>query len=562
MADRPSVTLKINAVGGAGAVDQLDDVAAAQDKVADATADAAKAAAAQGDAGAKAESKLKKLWEGLKAGAGAAAGAAAGLAGMAVTLKGELTPETQTAVAGLQGLSGVLAAFGPVGALASVAVSGVAAALAAFDETAIQTAGDVDNLLTKAIKQLNDNIQTTETRANKAVDAVKRVGIAKISDFAVLDAAEMAKTVRLTDELNRANQRAAEIGDLLTDVEQRRAALDARTGPGQTVDARQAVNDELRAELATQQDIIAARQLDIRLTREVAEARLAGNSATPRSTGPGAPRIDYEAEANAASRAAIEAAQAVRADRESDIYAQLSALDALKRDAVAAAAQVQAAWSAAWYGDQITQAITAGADAQQDAIRGIEASAAELMGIYDGLTTGVSDFGKAAGEGFAAAAVSAAIYGGSLKDAANQALQAATVTAATEALIATAKGLGYLAAGAFGYAPGLAAAKASFAAAATGGVIAGGAAAGAAATGGFGGGGGGVGSLGPDAGGPPTALDRPAPAEAPQDREFFINLNSGAGGSKPLSRGDAGAIAGALVDIFRPGGLRLEARRA
>jgi hypothetical protein len=566
VADRPSVTLKVNVAGAGAAAAQLDEIAKAQANVADATADAAKAAAAQGDAGAAAQGKLSKLWAGLKEGAGAAAGAAAGLAGMAVTLKGQLSPETQTAVAGLQGLSGVLAAFGPVGALASVAVSGVAAALAAFDGAA-EEAYEPTRTLSEEFRALGGNASFLAKAMGPAIVelqrfAAERERLAKTRDASVgifgvpieqvpeqwgaaaqamqgaVDETSKALAVaqakidafvanREKTDQNFYNRRLKELYEV--SAKRRRAVAEAKDGLRQVVDALKAQSAPLGPELPP--------------------------GGLQASRGGGARAADD----SIAQSVAFFTRQAEMA--QANLVGAFTAAAAVAEQDAARVAEASAA-AATQYSAQVAQAIAAGASAQQDAIRGIEQDAARLIGIYGDLTTGVADFGKAAGEGFAAAAVSAAIYGGSLKDAANQALQAATVTAATEALIATAKGFGYLAAGAFGYAPGLAAAKASFAAAATWGVIAGGAAAGAAATGGFGGGGAGgagPGSLGP--GGSPSALDRPAAAEAPQDREFNINFAAGAGG-RPLSRGDARAVATALIDIFATGGLRLEASRA
>lgn len=552
MADRPSVTLKVNVAGAGAAAAQLDEIAKAQANVADATADAAKAAAAQGDAGAAAQGKLSKLWAGLKEGAGAAAGAAAGLAGMAVTLKGQLSPETQTAVAGLQGLSGVLAAFGPVGALASVAVSGAAAALALFDDNTELATVTGEGFLDKALKPMIEAMVTIADKADAATSSVKRMQVATQSEFEIFTPAEVIRADRLRVLIAENTLAVQTLGREVEQYERKAGAL-AADGSSVWSPQTAAIQEQAKAlQLAADKASTYRFELDDlqrkAREREAGPAAPAARSAAPRAV-----------DSSIADSVAFFTRQAEMA--QANLVGAFTAAAAVAEQDAARVAEASAA-AAAKYSAQVAQAIAAGASAQQDAIRGIEQDAARLIGIYDDLTTGVADFGKAAGEGFAAAAVSAAIYGGSLKEAANQALQAATVTAATEALIATAKGLGYLAAGAFGYAPGLAAAKASFAAAATWGVIAGGAAAGAAATGGFGGGGAGgagAGSLGP--GGAPSALDRPAAAEAPQDREFNINFAAGAGG-RPLSRGDARAVATALIDIFATGGLRLEASRA
>ncbi|RPJ60785.1 MAG: hypothetical protein EHM24_26940, partial [Acidobacteria bacterium] len=155
-ADIPRIKLEVEVVGAGGTVDDLGKVAAAQDAVADS---AEKAADAIGDAGKAADAsggRLSKLWEGLKAGAGAAASASAGLAGMASTLRGDLSESNKQAVAGLQGLSGVLGAFGPVGQLLSTGISLAAGAIATFGDAA-EEAYEPTLTLAEEFKALGDN---------------------------------------------------------------------------------------------------------------------------------------------------------------------------------------------------------------------------------------------------------------------------------------------------------------------------------------------------------------------------------------------------------------------
>ena len=223
----------------------------------------------------------------------------------------------------------------------------------------------------------------------------------------------------------------------------------------------------------------------------------------------------------------------------------------------AADAQAQA-----FYSGMLDSAIAAGTAAQVDSLRAIAAEAEGVAGVYDTLTGALQSFGTTAADSFASAAANALLFGGSLGEMVNEVTKALALQATVEAIKATALGLGYLAAGLFGYGPGLAAAKASFASAALWGGIAAGSAGIAAATGGLSSGGGGGmsnGGTGPS----PTDMGRPRERDpGPVDREFNINLASGAGGARPLSRGDARAVAGALVDIFAQGGLRLETSRA
>ena len=561
-ADIPRIKLEVEVVGAGGTVNDLGKVAAAQDAVADS---AEKAADAIGDAGKAADAsggRLSKLWEGLKAGAGAAASASAGLAGMAATLNGDLSEANKQAVAGLQGLSGVLGAFGPVGQLLATGVSLAAGAIATFGDAAEEATGQVDNFVARSLKALQDNMQTTEDRANAAIASWRRVQAASESDFELFTPEELAKRTQLTNELNEAKLKAEKIGRPLEAAALRRLEVETETGI-KAVSVRSKANAELSAELATQRDIIDMRAKDLVLLREVAEARKAGAApvaAPARGGGPRPPdwRAVYQGEVDAA----LAASEAIRRDRETDIYQQISAADALAKGIAAAATQAGAAWSQSWYSQQIDSAIAAGTAAQVDSLRAIAAEAEGVAGVYDTLTGALQSFGTTAADSFASAAANALLFGGSLGEMVNEVTKALALQATVEAIKATATGLSYLAAGLFGYGPGLAAAKASFASAALWGGIAAGSAGIAAATGGLSSGGGGGmsnGGTGPS----PSDLGRPRERDpGPVDREFNINLASGAGGARPLSRGDARAVAGALVDIFAQGGLRLETSRA
>ena len=559
-ADIPRIRLEVEVVGADGTVDDLGKVAAAQDAVADS---AEKAADAIGDAGKAADAsggRLSKLWAGLKAGAGAAASASAGIAGMAATLNSDLSEANKQAVAGLQGLSGVLGAFGPVGQLLATGVSLTAGAIATFGDAAEEATGQVDNFVTRSLKALQDNMQTTEDRANAAIAAWRRVQAAAESDFELFTPEELAKRTQLTNELNEAKLKGEKLGRPLEEVALRRLRLEAETG-AQVVDMRGEANAAAAAELARQRDIIDARKTDLDLLRQVAEARRAG--ATPATAparggarAPAGPDPEQlEAEAHAARQRLAMGFQAFDAERKAATEAARAQMAAYSTFAADAQAQ-------AFYSGTLDAAIAAGTAAQVDSLRAIAAEAEGVAGVYDTLTGALQSFGTTAADSFASAAANALLFGGSLGEMVNEVTKALALQATVEAIKATATGLGYLAAGLFGYGPGLAAAKASFASAALWGGIAAGSAGIAAATGGLSSGGGGGMSNG---GQGPTSGDHGRPRErdpGPVDREFNINLASGAGGARPLSRGDARAVAGALVDIFAQGGLRLETSRA
>ena len=161
----------------------------------------------------------------------------------------------------------------------------------------------------------------------------------------------------------------------------------------------------------------------------------------------------------------------------------------------------------------------------------------------------------ASAQSYASAALSAALYGGSVSEAINATARAAFVEGTVGALGALAKAAVFSIINPPGVAPMLAAAKMYAAQAAVAGAIA-------AGTGGITGGGGGGGGAGSTAITEPTPADFGEPEQRErQDSEMFINFASGQSG-RPVSRADAGAIVGALVDLARSGGYRLEARRA
>lgn len=151
----------------------------------------------------------------------------------------------------------------------------------------------------------------------------------------------------------------------------------------------------------------------------------------------------------------------------------------------------------------------------------------------------------ASAQSYASAALSALLYGGSVSEAINATARAAFVEGTVGALGALAKAAVFSIINPPGVAPMLAAAKLYGAQAAVAGAIA-------AGTGGIAGGG----------GGGSTAINEPTPADfgeperrKREDSTIYANFASGQGG-RPLSRADARAVIGALVDIAREGGMR------
>jgi hypothetical protein len=217
--------------------------------------------------------------------------------------------------------------------------------------------------------------------------------------------------------------------------------------------------------------------------------------------------------------------------------------------------------------DRLVSLMLARADAniaiakmQADAESAISASlAAERQATFGRMSAAAEGFGAS----MANAAAATIIFGEGFAVVAQAALEGLAVQAGGEALMEGARAVAAFATYLFNpfNVAALASSKTHLVAAAGFAAIAGGAALGANALG-TGAGGGGAGAAG--AGAPPASFGAEQPAvQEPQSREFFINLGAGSGASgRPLSRGDAGAIIGALVDIARTGGMRLEAPRA
>jgi hypothetical protein len=568
-ADIPRIKLEVEVAGADGTVDDLGKVAAAQDAVADS---AEKAADAIGDAGKAADvsgGRLSKLWAGLKAGAGAAVSASAGIAGMAATLNGDLSEANKQAVAGLQGLSGVLGAFGPVGQLLSTGISLAAGAIATFGGSA-KEAYEPTRTLAEEFKALGDNASFMAKAIGPMLAELDRfaVALAKLEQAGELSRGIFGVPIEEVPEQWGAAAQAAQ-GRLSETLD----ALKAAQRDIDILQARRTTTDQnyYNNTLKALEDESAARRRNVQIARDalnqVAELYKKANAPlgpelppgglpAPRTGGPRGPSAEQlETEAHLARQRLAREYQAFDAERKAateSARAQMAAYSTFAADA-----QAQA-----FYSGMLDSAIAAGTAAQVDSLRAIAAEAGGVIGVYDTLTGALQTFGTLAADGFASAAANALLFGGSLGEMVNEVTKALALQATVEAIKATATGLGYLAAGLFGYGPGLAAAQASFASAALWGGIAAGSAGIAAATGGLSSGGGGGmsnGGTGPS----PSDLGRPRERDpGPVDREFNINLASGAGGARPLSRGDARAVAGALVDIFAQGGLRLETSRA
>lgn len=183
------------------------------------------------------------------------------------------------------------------------------------------------------------------------------------------------------------------------------------------------------------------------------------------------------------------------------------------------------------------RAVSMYADSMGDAIRKAEQQRAAQVQMTEAMT--------ASGQAYASAALSALLYGGSVSEAINATARAAFVEGTVGALGALAKAAVFSIINPPGVAPMLAAAKLYGAQAAVAGAIA-------AGTGGIAGGG----------GGGSTAISEPTPADfgeperrKREDSTIYANFASGQGG-RPLSRADARAVIGALVDIAREGGMR------
>lgn len=553
MSKQPEVVIKVSTEGAAEAAADFDKVAAAQEDVAAAADKAGAAAAKSGDAAAGGASKWSKLVGGLKAGAGAAAGASAAFAGVAVTLGTGLSESTKVAIAGMQGVAGVLSVFGPLGQLAAAGVSLAAAGVAMFGKDTEFAAVQGEGFIERALKPLIAGFKSTEDAANEASGAIKRVGMAAATDRSIFSPAAMVARTAALDAYNRRFEEHATLYEQAAALERdlSRARADAPAGTT-VISGRQDELDRLNAEIVDIGDELSARKFDLDAARAQAEKIASGAGSGDVAAKPGGPaKAKLDAQGNF---------HALMLDAASRFEDAKLAIAAHYRGLAEAETQAET--------DRLASLLLARADAniaiakmQADAESAISASlAAEREATFGRMSAAAEGFGAS----MANAAAATIIFGEGFAVVAQAALEGLAVQAGGEALMEGARAVAAFATYLFNpfNVAALASSKTHLVAAAGFAAIAGGAALGANALG-TGAGGGGAGAAG--AGAPPSSFgaEQPAAAAEPQSREFFINLGAGSGASgRPLSRGDAGAIIGALVDIARTGGMRLEAPRA
>lgn len=526
----PRIYIEFVADGADGVTDAIGDVSDGLDDVTKSGDKAAKALDGTGKAADKAQTRGQKLWATMKANAGAASGAAGGFAAVSAILNSDMSPAAKTATGVAQGLAAGLNALGPIGQLAGAGISALSSFLIPLID-GMDKAYEPTYSLTEQLERFGNGasfaaqtvgkmIQGFEDASKEAERLKTSLDAGTASIYELYTASEVLRLSNTGSEIKELRKeldlRGEAVKQFLATGEEGAAAFDKLLGAGTSEKALKLGNDRL----AQLRETVKFRLEGMKLDEEMAKKRLEDPEKKK-----GKPVEFPKVEAFVRS-SKLMFDNLLGSFENGLIQGQQDALRS------AEALLQRTGWMEDFANEAINAQVEAASLDQIMHLQEIESSAAATIGIYDDLSASVSSFGAAAADGLATAAASALLYGSSLKDLVNEQLQALTMQATVEAIKATATGLGYLAAGLFGFGPGLAAAEASFASAAVWAGIAGGAAIGAAATGGFGKGGAGD-STG--SGREPTARDLGGPAAgAAAAGPTTLNVNWVANG--PMTR--------------------------
>lgn len=549
MANRPTLDIRIGAqdAGGADALREVRDLQGqVRDEIRDTGAEGERAGRsiaglAQGFGGlsqriAQGASSLQKYSSQVQAVVGA-------VREVAGAIRGEGLSSVQQWQKGLDGVTAALPALGPWGMAASIAVQGVTAAIDAMGDS--MRAADPEFARLDAHMQAMDARLAVMAKSTEQFQrALGAVGLDAGTARTIFSPAQLAALREAQENIDVINQSLMRLHR-----EEEQGIKTAGEAAAQRARLHGFLREE-REEIERLNDVAKTAQ---KSARDWLQDAL--NASKERVA-------QYEREElirSAIAQAARRRAQAERAKHNSEMARMaVELIDAHEAAEEASRARELAAWQR-HFQSRVDAALKANREIEFHGMNAIRAFSdtqymrglAQAAETYAELTRGVQEYGDAAMRGFSDAAASALLFGGSLKEALNQQLQQLALRATSEAIAATAQGLGYLAAGLFGFGPGMAAANASFAAAATWGVIAAGSAGATAATGGFSGAGAGAGGGAPIA---PSARDTGAAMaqSAPRqdfEREIVVNLSAGSG--RPLSRHDAQSIFGAFTDMGR-----------
>lgn len=549
MANRPTLDIRLGVRDG-GAADALREAGEQQARVRDAIRDTG----AEGERASRSVAGLAQGFGGLsqriaqgassleryRSQVQAVVGAVREVAG---AIRGEGLSSVQQWQKGLDGVTAALPALGPWGMAASIAVQGVTAAIDALGDS-MRAADPEFARLDAHMQALDARLAVMAKSTEQFQRALGAVGLDAGTARTIFSPAQLAalreaqenidvinqSLMRLHREeeqgIKTAGEAAAQRARLRGFLREEREEIERLSDVAKA--AQKSARDWLQDALSASKERVAQYEREELIRSAIAQA------AQRRAR---AERAQHNAEM---ARLAVELIDAHEAAEQASRERELAAWQRHFQARVDAA--IKASKDVAFHG---MNAIRAFSDTQY--MRGL----AQAAKTYAELTEGVKQYGEAAVQGFSEAAASTLLFGGSLKEALNQQLQQLALRATSEAIAATAQGLGYLAAGLFGFGPGMAAANASFAAAATWGVIAAGSAGATAATGGFSGPSGGAGGPAPLA---PSTRDTGASMaqSAPRqdfEREIIVNLSAGSG--RPLSRHDAQSIFGAFSDLSR-----------
>lgn len=515
--NNPKVRLDLE-IGGADQVKrELDEVKRAQDdagRAADAAGASAKSAGASWQASAKNVAEL----------AAKAVATTAAVTALASVLDDETASSAKKAQTALESLGVVLPMFGPWGMAASVALNGIAMALGEVDkgaQKARQSTEELADYLDQNITERTDRWSRLSREARAAAGTVARATEREIAVLGSATAASLAQVRR---------ERAIISAQLVEDAQQVATLqrFSDSTGPlGQTLKALEERQAARVAALKVLDQQIATIEAPLKPPVQAARESIEASIEPLLEALSGA----QDVWASAMGRLYLEARNAVVRDYVSRLQEGLGDIDDV-------------------FASGIVQIREAGTAAER-----LRYEMSEAIEVTERLQAGVGAFGQSAAQSFGQAGAAAIFYGDSLGEMVRAELERLAVKAAGEAIAQTATGFGYLAAGLFGWGPGLAAAEAAFTSAGIWAGIAAGGALGTMAMGGFKGGGGGSATGGASAPQSSTERDlssrmRPPQDEGPRETAVTINLAAGRAG-RQLSRQDAQAIIGALADISR-----------
>lgn len=545
MSNAPRVIIEVGAPGAAQAAAGLRDVASAQGSIGAAQDATAKAAA-------NLASKFNLNAEALEKARGAYAPFNAALVG----LKGAMTGGMDAVAGFTLAVGGIPGPLGLVGQAAATVVTAYQI-LTTNTDAATAALGKQRKTLPPLWAELDRTRKAILDAAN-AQAAFERAAAGIGRDGPRIDPRRRQELLQMRDEEKKAADAVRVATQALDAAQQRELETKQRAAKvaamfGQT-------SESVGSVVSVQSSNIQKLQADLDFAKAKLDSLRFAQEATAAVVTKAGKAEDTYAEAlaksqaaldkrKAAAQAAAQAAAAARAAQAAQLDSDLAALMAEEDEAHAerlAREEANEAEINRVRGNALRMRVQASIEAQQRETEAAEQAARAQVEAQTKLTEAMTGAGAA----YAKAALSAVLYGGSVKEAINATARAAFIEGTVGALGALAKAAVFSVINPPAVAPMLSAAATFGAQAAIAGGIA-------AATGGLTGGG-----VKPQAAdlSAPQDFGREEPREA-QDTTMTVNLFGEGTQRRPLDRSSAAAIIGALADLVGSGG-RMELRRA